>query len=79
MVKGTVLSIDDQKGIKVSLSKNISGICLPLHFADVSIKHPLKKFKLGNVLTLRVLATASKNGKRSLRLTHKKVHCRFLP
>lgn len=41
-------------GMLVSLSDHIKGLCPRMHFADINLQHPEKKFKKGKVVKCRV-------------------------
>ena len=57
-------------GIIIKLTENISGLVPEMHFADIHLEHPERKYKEGMLVTARVL---SKNlDKRQIRLTLKK-------
>jgi len=57
-------------GLLVSIAEGISGLVPDVHFADVVLQHPEKKFKEGGKVTARVLSTDLE--KRQMRLTLKK-------
>ncbi len=42
-------------GFFVKITPTISALCPKMHFADVSLKNPEKKFKVGSKITCRVL------------------------
>ncbi|KAI1294999.1 rRNA biogenesis protein rrp5 [Mortierella claussenii] len=70
VVKGTVLKSSD-KGVVVSLARNIRGFVSLVHCVDSVItsstkKHIDEKFKVGKVVKCRVLFTDSTEGKVSL-------------
>ncbi|GAA6020638.1 hypothetical protein JCM10207_007806 [Rhodosporidiobolus poonsookiae] len=61
VVKGTVKRLSDT-ALFVSISGNVDGVVWPLHYADIRLKHPEKKFKLGQAVTGRIFsADAEKN------------------
>lgn len=74
IVKGTIeklmISAEGVNGLIVNISENISGLVPEVHFADVHLQYPEKKFKEGQKVTARVLSTHPE--KRQLRLTLKK-------
>lgn len=41
-------------GMLVSVSDHIKGLCPKMHFADISLQHPEKKFSKGKVVKCRV-------------------------
>lgn len=54
LVKGTVISLNE-KGLFVSLSGNVHAIVWPNHYADIPLKHPERKFRVGKLIKCRVL------------------------
>ncbi|KIY51212.1 nucleic acid-binding protein [Fistulina hepatica ATCC 64428] len=54
VLKGTIESLTD-KGLFVSIEDALDGIIRPIHFSDVALKHPEKKFKVGATIKCRVL------------------------
>ncbi|KAL8952031.1 MAG: hypothetical protein Q9222_002018 [Ikaeria aurantiellina] len=74
MVEGTIekLLINETgvNGIIVTLAEGITGLVPEVHFSDVHLQHPEKRFKEGASVTARVLSTLP--AKRQLRLTLKK-------
>ncbi|KAF9919994.1 rRNA biogenesis protein rrp5 [Linnemannia zychae] len=70
MVKGTVVKVND-KGVLMSLAKNIKGFVPLLHCVDSAItsstkKHVDEKFKEGKVIKCRVLSTDAAEGRVTL-------------
>jgi len=53
IVKGTIKSLTST-GLFVSLSGNIDGVIWPNHYADIALKHPAKRFKVGTSIKCRV-------------------------
>ncbi|KAJ7225707.1 hypothetical protein GGX14DRAFT_640485 [Mycena pura] len=53
-VKGTIKTLTDS-GLFVSMSGNIDGVVWPNHYADITLKHPAKRFKAGASIKCRVL------------------------
>ncbi|KAL8670133.1 MAG: hypothetical protein Q9168_005315 [Polycauliona sp. 1 TL-2023] len=74
IVKGTVekllLKESGVSGIIVSLAEGITGLVPEIHFSDIHLQHPERKFKEGASVTARVLSTSP--AERQLRLTLKK-------
>ncbi|KAL8735911.1 MAG: hypothetical protein Q9166_000473 [cf. Caloplaca sp. 2 TL-2023] len=74
IVRGTIerLLIKESgvTGIIVNLSESVTGLVPEVHFSDIHLQHPEKKFKEGASVTARVLSTIP--AKRQLRLTLKK-------
>ena len=74
IVKGTIEKIivnaDGISGILVNIAEGISGLVPEVHFADIHLQHPEKKFKEGVHVTARVLKTDPQ--KKQIRLTLKK-------
>ncbi|KAF5352778.1 hypothetical protein D9756_006044 [Leucocoprinus leucothites] len=54
VVKGTVKKLTDS-ALFVTLSGNIDGVVWPNHYADIRLKHPGKRFKVGASIKCRVL------------------------
>ncbi|KAG7450112.1 nucleic acid-binding protein [Guyanagaster necrorhizus] len=69
IVKGTIKKLADN-GLFVSLSGNIDGVVWPNHYADIVLKHPAKRFKVGTSVKCRVLVVDTV--RKRLSLTHKK-------
>jgi len=53
VVKGTIKKLTDS-AMFVSLSGNVDGVIWPIHFADIPLKHPQKRFKPGGSIKCRV-------------------------
>lgn len=53
MIKGTVKKLTDS-ALFVSLSGGIDGIVWPNHYADITLKHPGKRFQIGTSIKCRV-------------------------
>lgn len=53
VVKGTIKKLTES-ALFVSLSGNVDGVVWPIHFADIPLKHPQKKFKPGGSIKCRV-------------------------
>ena len=56
IVKGTVKRLTES-ALFVSISGNVDGVIWPNHYADVPLKHPAKKFKVGGSIKCRVSVT----------------------
>lgn len=54
VIKGTIKRLTPT-GLFVALSDNVDGLVKPLHFADITLKNPGKKFKEGAILKCKVL------------------------
>ncbi|KAF8973590.1 hypothetical protein BDZ97DRAFT_1751613 [Flammula alnicola] len=54
IVKGTIKKLTPT-GLFVSLSGGIDGVVWPNHYADITLKHPAKRFKEGASIKCRVL------------------------
>ncbi|BGP47503.1 rRNA bioproteinsis protein rrp5 [Rhodotorula kratochvilovae] len=52
-VKGTVKVLKDN-ALFVSIGGNVDGVVWPLHYADIRLKHPEKKFKPGQSVKARI-------------------------
>ena len=74
VVKGAIqkLLINESgiNGLIVSIAEGITGLVPEIHFSDVSLQHPERKFREGALVTARVLSKLPE--KRQLRLTLKK-------
>jgi rRNA biogenesis protein RRP5 len=53
MMTATVKKLTDS-GLFLSLSGNIDGVIWPNHYADITLKHPAKRFKTGKSIKCRV-------------------------
>lgn len=60
-----------EKGVVVEVGRHLDGFVPFLHLSDVPLKHPEKKFAMGDKLKCRVLKVDP--SKRRLHLTHKKL------
>lgn len=54
IVKGTIMNLTD-RGMFVSISGTVHAVVWPNHYADIRLKHPEKKFKVGKPIKCRVL------------------------
>lgn len=41
----------------ISISGNVDGVVWPVHYSDIALKHPEKKFKVGANIKARVSAS----------------------
>lgn len=57
ILKGKVKQLTDS-ALFVSISGNVDGVIWPVHYADIPLKHPSKKFKVGGSINCRVCATS---------------------
>lgn len=53
VVKGTIKNLTNS-GLFVSLSGSIDGVVWPNHYADIALKHPARRFKVGASLKCKV-------------------------
>lgn len=53
-MKGTVKSLQPDLGLFVAISDVVDGVVWPVHFSDIRLKHPERKFKVGNPVKCRV-------------------------
>ncbi|KAM0751109.1 hypothetical protein T439DRAFT_301042 [Meredithblackwellia eburnea MCA 4105] len=53
VIKGTVKRLGDS-ALFVSISGNVDGVVWPLHYSDIRLKHPEKKFKEGSPVKARI-------------------------
>lgn len=58
VLKGTVRKLSD-KGLFVNVQGSVDGAVWPLHYADILLKHPEKRFKVGSTVKARVFALES--------------------
>ncbi|KXN86783.1 rRNA biogenesis protein RRP5 [Leucoagaricus sp. SymC.cos] len=54
VVKGTIKKLTDS-ALFITLGGNIDGVVWPNHYADIRLKHPAKRFKVGATIKCRVL------------------------
>ncbi|KAJ7042430.1 hypothetical protein C8F04DRAFT_77315 [Mycena alexandri] len=54
VIKGSIKKLTDS-GLFVSMSGNVDGVVWPNHYADITLKHPAKRFKAGAGIKCRVL------------------------
>lgn len=57
ILKGMVKRLTDS-ALFVSISGNVDGVIWPVHYADIPLKHPSKKFKIGGSIKCRVRAAS---------------------
>ena len=55
ILKGIIKQLTDS-ALFVSISGNVDGVIWPVHYADIPLKHPSKKFKVGGNIKCRVCA-----------------------
>ncbi|KAF9270026.1 nucleic acid-binding protein [Marasmius fiardii PR-910] len=66
LVKGMIRKLTDS-GLFVSLSDgDLNGVVWPNHYADIALKHPAKRFKIGASIKCRVLVVDSERKRISL-------------
>jgi rRNA biogenesis protein RRP5 len=53
IIKGTIKKLAET-ALFVSLSGNVDGVVWPNHYADITLKHPGKRFKAGSSIKCRV-------------------------
>jgi len=53
MIKGTVHSLTGS-ALFVAIATNMHAVVWPNHFADIRLKHPERKFKVGSSIKCRV-------------------------
>jgi hypothetical protein len=53
VIRGTIKKLTDT-GLFVTLSGNIDGVVWPNHYADITLKQPSKRFKIGASIKCRV-------------------------
>ncbi|ORY34880.1 hypothetical protein BCR39DRAFT_515324 [Naematelia encephala] len=55
VLKGTIHRLTD-KALFVNIKGSVDGVVWPLHYADIRLKHPEKRFKVGAVVRARIFA-----------------------
>ena len=70
MIEKLIIDESGVTGMLVSIAEGISGLVPKMHFADITLQHPERKFTVGSAVKARVLSTYLE--KRQLRLTLKK-------
>ncbi|KAJ3870308.1 hypothetical protein EV359DRAFT_28064 [Lentinula novae-zelandiae] len=65
IVKGVIKNLNDS-GLFVSLSETVDGVVWPNHFADIRLKNPSKRFKIGATIKCRVLVVDPERNRVSL-------------
>ncbi|KAJ7596847.1 hypothetical protein C8J56DRAFT_918480 [Mycena floridula] len=65
VIKGSIKKLTDT-GLFVTLSDNLVGAVWPNHYADITLKQPSKRFKIGANIKCRVLAMDSDRNRISL-------------
>lgn len=55
VMKGIIKRLTDT-ALFVSISGNVDGVIWPVHYADIPLKHPSRKFKVGGNINCRVRA-----------------------
>lgn len=53
VLKGTIKKLTDS-ALFVSISGNVDAMVWPNHYADILLKHPQRRFKLGSTVKCRV-------------------------
>jgi rRNA biogenesis protein RRP5 len=53
--QGTIRRLTE-KALFININGSVDGIVYPLHYADIRLKHPEKRFKSGSTVKARVLA-----------------------
>ncbi|GAA97773.1 uncharacterized protein L969DRAFT_42922 [Mixia osmundae IAM 14324] len=61
-VKATIKRITS-KAMFVSVDGNVDAVVWPLHYSDIKLKHPEKRFKIGDVVKGRIFAADSESSK----------------
>ena len=70
MIEKLMIDESGVTGMLVNIADGISGLVPKIHFADIPLQHPERKFTVGSAVKARVLSTHLE--KRQLRLTLKK-------
>ncbi|KAJ4484909.1 hypothetical protein C8J55DRAFT_32010 [Lentinula edodes] len=65
IIKGVIKNLNDS-GLFVSLSETVDGVVWPNHFADIRLKNPSKRFKIGATIKCRVLVVDAERNRVSL-------------
>jgi rRNA biogenesis protein RRP5 len=53
VMKGTIKKLTS-KGLFVNIHGSVDGVCWPLHYADIRLKNPERRFKVGSTVKCRV-------------------------
>lgn len=69
VMKGTVHKLTE-KAMFINISGSVDGVAWPLHYADIKLKHPEKRFKTRQSVKCRVFAIEPEKGR--VKLTLKK-------
>ncbi|TRM65942.1 hypothetical protein BD626DRAFT_612896 [Schizophyllum amplum] len=69
VVKGTIKNLTEA-GLFVSLAGNVDGVVWPNHYADITLKQPGRRFKVGATIKCRVLVVDE--ARKRISLTAKK-------
>jgi rRNA biogenesis protein RRP5 len=69
VIKGTIKKLTDS-GLFVSMSGNVDGVVWPNHYADITLKHPAKRFKAGATIKCRVGASPFCQSSLELKFVH---------
>ncbi|KAF8323027.1 hypothetical protein DL93DRAFT_2049827 [Clavulina sp. PMI_390] len=68
ILKGTVKKLEADLGLFIKLSEDVDGVVWPLHYSDIRLKHPERKFKEGTVVKCRVLSVDEERNRVTLTL-----------
>ena len=53
VIKGTVKKLTES-ALFIAINGNVDGMIWPMHYADIRLKHPERRFKPGTVVKARV-------------------------
>lgn len=53
-IKGTIRRLTE-KALFIDISGSVDGVVHPLHYADIRLKHPERRFKVGGTVKARIL------------------------
>ncbi|KAI5448963.1 rRNA biogenesis protein rrp5 [Naganishia albida] len=76
VMKGTISRFTD-KAIFINVSGSVDGVVWPLHYADIQLKHPEKRFKAGNTVKCRVFGIEPEKSRVKLTLKKSLVDSKF--
>jgi rRNA biogenesis protein RRP5 len=65
VVKGTIKKLTDS-AMFVTLAGSTDGVVWPTHYADITLKHPAKRFRIGASIKCRILVVDPEKNRISL-------------
>lgn len=76
IIKGTVKRLGDN-ALFVSISGNVDGVVWPMHYSDIRLKHPEKKFKAGANVKARIYSVDPVKNRVALTLKKQLIESEF--